>query len=466
MFFLKWGSLALATALCVSCARNAHQPFDAEAHRAEWAARAPESPDLAEFARQFAEQSDRTPTFDPLDGFDLAEAEVAGLFFNGGLRTERARLRIAEVGADKAGLWPDPQVNLSVMKILDLAVEPWVLGADAALTMPLMGSTARAKALAEAHAESEAWRVTAEEWKFLQDLRVAWIEWSSFDQQAALTAEQIESVNKILEIVQTLSDADEIPRTESRLFAIERAALEIEHHHFTHESEERAMAIRTMIGFRPDAEITLAPAIQPFAIPPEDAHSHADDPAIIERHPTLQMLGAELAEAQTALERERRLAWGEMEIGPSYEQEEGVEKAGANAGLTLPLWNRNQRAIAEAEAELRVAEIARAAEVERLTGELAAAEHRLHAAQADWSLLSENLAPLVQEQVNEARAVAELGELDALMLLEALTKSYETQLRMVEVQAEIAIAVAELWNIAPPQPLPAQLKEMLNHDAE
>lgn len=466
MHFLKWGLLASATLLSASCARNAHQGFDAEAHRAEWVARVPESPELSEFAQQLAEQSNRQMTFDPADGFDLAEAEVAGLFFNGGLRTERARLRIAEVGADKAGLWPDPRVNVSILRILDLATEPWVLGADAVLTMPLLGGLSQSKALAEAHAESEAWRVTAEEWKFLQDLRVAWIEWSSFDQQAALTAEQIESVNKILEIVQVLSDADEIPRTESRLFAIERAALEIEHHHFTHESEERAMAIRTMIGFRPDAEITLAPAIQPFAIPSEDAHSHADDPAIIERHPTLQMLGAELAEAQTALERERRLAWGEMEMGPSYERDEGVEKAGGNAGLTLPLWNRNQRAIAEAEAEVRATEIALAAEVERMTGELAAAEHRLHAAQADWKLLSDNLAPLVQQQVDEARAVAELGDLDALLLLESLKRDYETRLRMIEVQAEIAVAVAQLWHIAPPDPLPAQLKEMLNHDTE
>ena len=49
------------------------------------------------------------------------------------------------------------------------------------------------------------------------------------------------------------------------------------------------------------------------------------------------------------METEIRRQYPDLKIGPAYSREEGLDRLGLVAGVTLPLWNRNRKGIVEAE---------------------------------------------------------------------------------------------------------------------
>ena len=82
---------------------------------------------------------------------------------------------------------------------------------------------------------------------------------------------------------------------------------------------------------------------------------------------------AEFIKADRVLRHEVTKRFPDMSLGPIFESEEGVERLGLGVGVSLPLWNRNRRAIVEACATRRVARSAYQARYQDLIARLARA---------------------------------------------------------------------------------------------
>lgn len=450
-----------------SCARYEPSPLDPQSHGAEWAGRGADFPGVADFAQRLAETKGQAAEFKPADGLSLNEAEIVGLVFNGGLRAARARLGVARADAAYAGLWPDPEINLELVRLLGSASPAgWVDAADAVISIPLSGGPGFEQERADAAADAEAWRVAGEEWNYLLALRLRWIDWSAARMKIQAAREQMEATGGALATAQTLAAADEIRRADMRLFTVNKIALEAELEGHLSDDRLGELEIKALLGLRPDAGAALQPALDPYQ-GAAAADAAAQEAGLRERHPMLRVKLAEHEAAERKLHKEIRAAWPDIRTGPAYDREDLPGEAGRRIfSFTLPLWNRNRRAIAEARAAREAAKAAYESEAERLVGELAAERQRLEAAQAQRRILAESLAPLADEQLREARSLAELGDFDALLVLEALRSAHETKIKIIDAQAAIARAEAKILSLAPPADDPLALKELTHEDRE
>src|SRR5690606_25335526 len=144
-------------------------------------------------------------------------------------------------------------------------------------------------------------------------------------------------------------------------------------------------------------------------------------------------------------------------VGPGAGVEDGEERLLLGLALPIPIWNRNQRGVAIATAERALAAAAVETELERLSGRLARAQLQRDLAHAQRTALETDIIPLVEEQDAEARRIAELGQVDTLLLLENLTRLHETKSALIDArlaEARAALRLIELIGPARPQATP------------
>jgi cobalt-zinc-cadmium efflux system outer membrane protein len=447
---------ALASVAAAGCARYVAEPLSVPEYREAWTSRSLE-PTLSLF-QSSTEPSPATAA----DGVSLAEAEFAALYLNPEVREARARAGVAQARFNEAGWWEDPSFDGDILRFIDDAEEPWLWGASVAFSIPLSGRLGVEQDLARSEWTAQRWEALASEWKLATELREAWMEWSSALAKRDLAAGSLQEVESVGTVAERLAQEGILSRPEARVFAIERARRTGDLAKAEAEAEEGQLKIKALLGLAPEAPLQFVPSLTlaQGALSTEPAERRQ---LLEQRHPELLQTLAEYQSAEETLRLEVRKQYPDLEIGPAFEREEGESRLGVGLSVPIPLWNRNRQAIAEAEASREAARAAFEARFERLMGDLARAEASLKTAQASLAHLEGTLAPLVAEQEEEVRRLAQLGSLDTLLLLEALSTGYEIKQQIVEARGEVALAqvrVAAL--ISPPAgaslgavPLPA-----------
>ena len=112
--------------------------------------------------------------------------------------------------------------------------------------------------------------------------------------------------------------------------------------------------------------------------------------------------------------------------------------------MALPLWNRNRRAIAEAEAAREVARAAFERAIEFREAAIAAARRVESGARAVRAVVEGELLPLAEAQYAESRELARLGEVNVLGLLTGLGQLLDARQRLVEARRDEALAAIEV----------------------
>lgn len=381
------------------------------------------------------------------DGVSLAEAEALALVLNADLRAQRLVAEVPLAGSREAGWLDDPEVGFSLERILEDVDHAWTKGVELSLTIPLWGKLRLEKEAAWAE-YTAAWRkVAIAEWQTLRDLNRAWKTWSRQARQQEILSEFLRQLDIICTKADGLVSAGELPPSDARLFAIERLSKRRVAQQLKRDIEQSRLEILHLLGLEPAAEASLVPASGPRHRTPVEGDL-ADQ--LRANHLELKLLQDEYDLAEMELQTEVRNQYPDLSLGPGYEREEGEDKLGLGVGLSLPLWNRNRRAIAEEEANRRSAGAALEARWEALHSELRRAEVRLRAAQGNCESLKGRELPLVRKQLEEVSRLMELGEADVLMLLEALTRFLETQLEFVESEYDLADATDELAFLVQP----------------
>ena len=426
-------SVGLAAILVAGCQSYEPAPVDLQQHARQFAERVPDGAEVRAFAELLHHRDAQLEPFDLTDGIDLREVRLVALLFNADLRNARQRAGIAAASAEYAGLWDDPELSGSFERILENVAHPWIAGGAVGITLPITGRRGLERALAESrHAEALVEARLAEA-HVLESLDATWVLWSAGRLSQALVEELVQRLADLEAIAGRLAAAQLITATEARAFALARVARQADLVQARAAVAAAELELKQLMGLPPDRPLQLQPSVQVAARIVDAAQRRArlaDGPAV-----AVARQGHAVAEHQ--LELAIRKQWPELTLLPGFREEDAQPRATLGFSLPIPLWNANAREIAESRAARdSAAELLRGS-LERATSQLALAEARLHAATEQRAVVDTQLLPLAEQQIADARRLADLGRLDTLLILDAITRSYEAK------AAAIAVALAE-----------------------
>ncbi len=450
---------ALAAVLCAlpGCQSYEPMPLDLDATRAAWLSRSAGDQTVREFAANLSTlEAGGRPAFDPSDGLTLSEAEAVALVFNAELRVARLEANVARASANYAGLWQDPVLGVDLERIVSGAggANAWVIGSTVGITIPISGRLEAEKARSGARLAARLNRLAAQEWATRAALRELWIEWSVARVRREITADLIANLREVVSLADRQQEAGSMTRVDARLFRVELAGREADMIAAVAREQEFELQVRAMLGLAPENRIALVPSVM-FA-----ARSMTEG-SLRERMESsnveMATIRAEYEVAEQTLRTEVRKQYPDLTIGPGGGSDQGDTRVLLGISLPLPLWNRNQQAIAEATAEREVVRARFDATYQHLGSRLAIALARFEAGKSQRSFIESSVVPLADEQGADVRRIAALGRIDPLLLLESLKTQHAAKLRLVEARAAEsigAIRIEELIGPAfPPHPL-------------
>ncbi len=438
MNHLCWPTIAV---LCwPACQSYEPEPVDLLSHARLFADRIPEASLIQSFALSLRARDPGSPVFDVADGVDLDEARYVALLFNPQLRTVRSQADVQKASAELAGLWADPQFSGSFFYVLENVWQyNWFAGGYVAQTLPITGLPGLEKGLAEtAHGEAllQARRAEAD---ILNRLESVWLRYSARVLRSRSLNDLVGRLQALEETAARLASAHALSQMESRTFTLARLRYQAELLSANGEALALLLSLRELLGMPPDREIRLVPRFAAMArVAPDDRHNR------LLTSPMVELAKRQHDVAEHELELAIRKQYPELWIQPGWQEEDGQPRPAFGFSLPLPLWNGNAREIAEMRAARAAAAELLKEQLETATHALARAEARSAVAAAQRQLLETQLLPLAELQVTEAKRLAELGQLDTLLILDAVTRAYDAQLAVIDATLAEAEATVDL----------------------
>lgn len=437
--------ITLSAAFAMSgCQRYERAPLDLAAHRQEILGRTLDASSLSGFADEFKRSPDHS-TFSLTDGVSLAEAQAVALVWNGHLRTQRARARVSSASAENAGLWEDPTLGVDLTRIIESVEHPWKIAATIGLTIPISGRLEVEKRLAGDQNAVELAQIVQAEWQVTTDLNRAWARWESLTTQARVTREFLGPAMQILSVVDAMETAGELSRTEARLFRIENTTRRGELLRLDAAITQVELEIRGLMGIAPTAPISILPSA--ISIPPLTRDLAA---LSLDHHPAMLVAAARYQAAERSLELEIRKQIPDFSLSPGYGREDGDDEFLLGFSIPLPIWNANRRAIAEARASRDLSREEVHETQESLLRSIASACAELDSARLRREWIERELIPLVDAQDADARKLAQLGEVNTIILLESLVRRLEAKVQFIESTREEALASIRVLELLGP----------------
>ncbi len=427
-------ALVFAFPACV-----AYEPFplDPDTIRTEFLSRTPTDAGLVAFAAALTAEG-RAPSFDPSDGIGAEEAEVVALFFNPELRRLRAEVGISAEGARTAGAFADPVFGLDAERILEDVDDPWLVGGTVGLSLPLSGRPDAERGAASAVHRAELARLAVAEWDVRIAVRTAFARHAADLRRVEAFALQLSALDPAAKVVDIMQKAGEIPRTEARLYALDRAVRTAEADLAEAAAAESAREIHALLGLLPGAAAVLVADLTTAALPEADvARRSAAD-----RNPRLLARRAAYEAAEEALRLEVARQFPDLSLSPGLATEDGMARALLAIAAAPPLFDGNRRGIAEADARRTAEREAFAAETAAVFGGLAGGLARAAAAVRIRMRLTETAA-LADEQSADLRRTAEAGRFNPTAILESLNRVHEIRLKLIDARLSEATALLQ-----------------------
>ncbi len=395
-------AVAVAAAALTGCVKYHARPLDAVRTEQEFRARSVRDPGLAAYLKR----ADWPPAKLGLD--DLA---AAAIYFNPEMALARAQFRTAQAAILTAKGRPNPSIA-SGGGWTNSPESPLAFHLDPTITLETAGK--RGLRILEAEKRTEAARIVVEEaaWRVRSRVRAAWLDYVMAERTLDLLRGEREARAENAAILERRLSAGEASLPEVNTARTALIATEVE-----------AKGGETAIG---EAAATLAAAVGLPSLPDVDTGTLPATPAapplatvqkagLLHRADVRRSL-LEYAAAEADLHLEVANQYPNVDLSPSYAFEEGYHMIMFGPALALPLLNRNQGPIAEAEARRAEAEVRFQGLQAQAIGDMETALARYRGSLAELADAEGRLVNL--QQVREAamrRAVA-AGEEDRLAL--------------------------------------------------
>jgi len=289
----------------------------------------------------------------PRQQWDRADLLFAMLYFNDSIAEGRAAVGIATAGKVTARQLPNPTVQLSGEYANQHDGSPlwlWGVTSEWLLDYGLRRGTRISEAdLSEQQARYDfaelAWKTRVTLRRALVDMLLAEREVTLLEQMRADRGSQLQMARRQLELGAV--GRGEVDRIVNDALLDEQKLYDSQRH-----ASAARSAVAAAVGVPVEALEKVRLSWPDLDTPPEvseDRLGQWREQALLERGDVRSAVaGYSLSEA--ALRLEIRKQYPDVSVGPGYTWDHGVKRVQLNLLLTLPLLNRNQGAIAEAEA--------------------------------------------------------------------------------------------------------------------
>jgi outer membrane protein, heavy metal efflux system len=339
-----------AVLLLAGCAMQRYQPSPivAGATASQF-----ESRTLADDGLRSFEEKNQSPLASwPPRTWNLQTLSLAALYFNPALELARARLARADAATVTAGARPNPTLGLSPG-----IPSPYLLTLDFAFPIETGGKRGYRIQSARNLDQAARFDLADSAWSVLSGARLALLNYLLASRSLELVRSEEQVRGDQVKILEQIQSAGEIPRLDVDLARIELSKSEVTQRAAEGQSAEAETALAAAIGV-PVAGIRGAQFLWPDLDTPPSPESFFS--AEIQRDAVLNRLDvrrslAQYAAAEADLQLEIAKQYPDINIGPGYTFEETHSFFTVGISSVIPLFNRNQGPIAEAEARRKEA---------------------------------------------------------------------------------------------------------------
>lgn len=377
----------------------------------------------------------------PIANWDLSTLTLAALYFNPQIQTARAQAELASAAVVTAGARPNPTLSLTPG-----IPSPYLFGLDFAVPIETHGK--RGIRIAQAQNLSEAARISlaVAAWKVRSQVRAAFVDLIATEQRLELVRAQNNLLGAQVQLLERRLISGEIPRPE-----VDSARVALLSGQLAAQQAEGAIAtarasLAAAVGVPVAALETVRLSWPDFQNPPAPG---SFSPQQIQREAVVDRLDVraalvQYAAAEQAFRLEIARQYPDFVISPGYQLEERNSFFTIGFSTVLPVFNRNQGPIAEAEAARKKA----AADFLTVQAQgIAQSEAALAAYRSPFAELGQAKNALVTLQTERAgmqrRSVA-LGESDQLALNGILLEGSSAALLELDALSRVQMALGAL----------------------
>jgi outer membrane protein, heavy metal efflux system len=377
----------------------------------------------------------------PPDTWDLGTLSLAALYFNPTLEAARARVAEAQAAVVTAGARPNPSLSTAPG-----IPSPYLFNLDFGVPIETAGKRRHRVDSARNLKDAARFDLADSAWKVRSGVRAAFLNYLlAFRSLDLLRSEEHVRGDQVSILAQRFA-VGEIPRPEVDLARVELSKTHLAISAAEGQLAETKAALAASVGIPVAGLQGLNFSWADLDSPPS---AESLSPEQIQRGAVLNRLDvrrslAQYAAAEADLQLEIAKQYPDVQIGPGYTYEEKNNFFTLGLSTTLPLFNRNQGPIAEAEARRKEAA---AAFLEKQVQVIGASERALAvyiAALRELAEADQSLHRLQDAQLQMAQQAVQLGEEDRLSLTGVQIESSVVARARLEALARAQNALGEL----------------------
>ena len=446
--------LSVALVLLGGCAVYTPKPLVPSETLSRFESRTLDDPGLKVFIERNRPRD--LPAWPPAQ-WDLRLLTLAAFHYHPDLDVARAEWSVAKAGVITAGQRPNPRAGFNPGYNAGSAsgVSPWIFGFSLDVPLETAGKRGYRAARAGHLAQAARLNIAAAAWKVRSRLRARMLELQAAVETAVLRERQRAIQEKLVRALEKRLAAGEVAQPEVTQARISRDRAVLLLGDARKRIAEARVAVADAIGV-PAAALDVHDVSFGFMnefpadLPPADVRRKA----LLNRPDVLASL-AEYEAAQSSLQLEIARQYPDLSIGPGYKWDQGDNKWSLGFSVSLPVFNRNQGPIAEAEAR-RAESAARFTALQaRVIGEsdraLAGYRESLNKLEAADALLASH-----QSRRQSAERMFHAGEADRLALLGARLELETGALARLEALAGVQRALGLLEDAVERPLVPAE----------
>jgi outer membrane protein, heavy metal efflux system len=441
---LKCWPAILALGLLTGCVRFQSQPLSPEKTAASLESRSLDNPALKSF---LTTNLNRELKPWPAANWDFEMLTLAAFYYHPSLEVARAAWQGASAGVVTAGQRPNPTVSYMPQYVFNSHGEPpWVH--TLTLDIPIETAGKRAARLAQARHLSDSARLTlaATAWQVRSQLRVCVIDYVSAMRREALLRQEVSLEEQVVKSLEQRRDAGALASSEimpTRLL-LQKALLDLAgaEQQQAEAHARMAEAIGVPLGALKDVQIeydltSLPPGLD--RLTSRDVRRQA----LLHRADVLAAL-ADYGASESAVQIEVARQYPDIHINTGYEFDQGLQKWGfLGFGVELPIFNRNEGRLAQAEARRKEA----AARVEAVQAKvIAELDRALAVYESVGKSLESSQAFLAAQRQQQASAEQQVqaGAADRLDVLTVKVDMAASELTLADTQTKLHQALGAL----------------------
>jgi cobalt-zinc-cadmium efflux system outer membrane protein len=368
------------------------------------------------------------------------------------LETDRARARLRQ-----AGLRPNPSVDIERQN--GVFNSPGARATSIGLSAPLelAGQRGRRIDLAQAELEAAEADVADRERRLASDVRLAYVETLAAVRELEVTQNLYYLDVETARVVGARVEEGDAAPLELNLLRAEVDRLQARRDLIEGRLQASATRLKQLVGMAPDEQLRLREVLMAPLLPEPPASLDAAVDLALRSRPDLRFAllsedvaraGYRLVKAQSAPQvtaftkfTNNLSTFDNTPVGVLRDRD---RLFAFGVSITLPIFNRNQGAKAEAQLEITQAQKRREFIESVVRAEVAAAYRRYEAAQASVRTYEQGVIARSEQNVQTMRAAYEVGAFRVTELLAERRRLVDMQREMTEALAERYRALAEL----------------------